>query len=559
MVFFSPIRRLRNTKRTIFKTKFDYAYLSLPSEFPLRNPPPQPFLQRLLFPISTFSLEYVENLIKNLKKSKIVKGLIVELPLQLSFSLGFIQQIQSILKSFQEKGKKLIFISKNYSIQSYFFASIADKVLLLPSGVLNTNGLFWSSLFMKNAIEKAGFQFEKVAVSGYKSAYDQFSLDNIAPEAKENIEWLLKDQMRILQQGIQEYRKMTPEDVVDLINKSPFVDSEALDKEYIDGLVRPEELSEYLSLDKRPAKIVYFSRTPKLLLIPKKRSYKKLIGIITVTGAIMDGESQQKPPSPVPIPLPLIPEEVAGDKTIVQIIRNVRRDPRFVGAILLVDSPGGSISASEEIRAALEKLAQTKPLVSYFNGVSASGGYYIATPAQWIVAQSSTITGSIGVLGAKLNFQALLKKLSITIATSQEGDRAHWSLPHEPFSDEERKSFQYIIDHTYDRFLEYVSNSRQGMSKDDVKKIAGGRVWTGSQALENGLIDQLGSLNDAYLKVCEIVDIHPNIPMVTVQAPKKPSIPPFPLKKKNQYIIEPYYDYIKPFLSTTLWMRDFSL
>ena len=409
---------------------------------------------------------------------------------------------------------------------------------------------------MKNVFERFGFQFEKVAVSGYKSAFDEFTRTEIAPEDEKNTRWLLKTQIQSFKQIISNNRHLNFETIEKLITNSPYLDSEAVEENIIDGIVRTEDLAEYLQTDSdNPIKIVFISKILGMLPISKSPSNKKIIALLPLTGLIVDGESR-KPP--FPIPLPIIDNEQIGDRTIVQAVRDIRKNTRIKGLILAVDSPGGSASASEEIRAALEKLSQIKPLIAYFTGVSASGGYYISTPANWIIAQPTTITGSIGVISGRINYQGLLNKYEINTAVNQEGERAHWGLPFEPFGVEERASAQKILDQTYNHFIDHVVKSRKNKSYEEIKEIAGGKVWTGSQALENGLVDQLGSLKDAYDKICSLTNVSIKTPLVTIYPSKSENYPPFKSTKQNfslNYLIN---NHISQLISTKYWMCDFT-
>ena len=184
MVLFSPVRRLRNLKRKIINRKFDYVYLYWPEEFVNRVPQPKPFLQRLIFPEVSFSIEEFEEQIKKFVKSSKGKGLILELPLNFFMPLGLINQLHIILQPLKDNNKEIIILSKMYDTRSYYFASIADKMLLVKGGYFDVRGSARSILFMKNGLTKLGIEFEKIAVSGFKSAFDNFSKTDIDPDAR---------------------------------------------------------------------------------------------------------------------------------------------------------------------------------------------------------------------------------------------------------------------------------------------------------------------------------------------------------------------------------------
>jgi protease-4 len=284
----------------------------------------------------------------------------------------------------------------------------------------------------------------------------------------------------------------------------------------------------------------------------------EVIAIIPVIGGIVDGVNSDSPlPLPVPIPLPLVDEQQTGDISIIQTIRNVLKDPTVVGTILFVDSPGGSVFASETIRSALMNLKKKMPLVAYFNSVSASGGYYISTPAQWIVSEPGAITGSIGVFNAKISMKGFIEKQQLNVETIKEGLRADWGNLYEPLSEEERNSSKELVDYHYQHFLSIVAENRN-KSVEEIKDFAGGRVYLGTQAIENGLVDELGSLNKAKEKVCELAKKKASkIPLITFHPPKKMIAPLF-VKNEKEFINKLVSKY-NPYLKSNYWFRDFSM
>lgn len=555
MVWLSPIRRLRNTKRTVFKKKFDYVYVEFPDHpQPNRRPKPLPFLARMILPTPRFSVEWFETWLTHYGKSKRGKGLVLELPPFVELSLGSMQQLRRSLLDFQATGKEVVFISKSYTTRSYALASMADKVLLLPTGWLDTRGYDRTVTFVRNGLDKLGLQFEKVAISGYKSAGDNFARSDMAPEARENLEWLAREEMLVLEGLVTKGRRLTGDQFTTLVNNSPMLDHQALELGYVDDLTRPEELPEYLGSEDKPARFLYFQKLSSALPIPKKTSRKRMVGLITVSGTIVDGESQTRP---VPFPdTPLMPNVQAGDKTVVQLARKVRKNPHYVGAILFVDSPGGSVTASEEMRAALQKLASVKPLVTYFNGVAASGGYYIATASPYIISEPGCVTGSIGVLNGRINWAKLMEDRQLTAVHITEGDHATWGSPDLPMNEDERLHLKKSVEHIYDRFLGYVADAR-GMTKEAVDRVAGGRVWLGTQALGHGLVDALGSLPDAMAKVCSLANVDPTkTPLVTVQPPSRPTYPPFGGEKN---LVGTYLAQARSLTHSQMWLLDPSL
>ncbi len=235
------------------------------------------------------------------------------------------------------------------------------------------------------------------------------------------------------------------------------------------------------------------------------------------------------------------------------LIRQVTIDKRVKAVVLHVNSPGGSASASESMWSAMRELVKKKPLVAYFSDVAASGGYYIAMNAQWIVAQPVTITGSIGILAGKLVTKEGLKKRGINRVYLRRGARADLWTDERPFTEEERKLIYNRINHMYQLFLKRVSACRN-MLTEELEPIAGGRVWTGRQALDLKLVDQLGNIQDAIKKAAELANLKPDSYRVVnfYQAPPRP--PELQITKENQLTnFEMIKNYVERFNRVKIW------
>jgi protease-4 len=244
------------------------------------------------------------------------------------------------------------------------------------------------------------------------------------------------------------------------------------------------------------------------------------VAVLPLTGMIMQGESAG-PPGGLPLPLPLLDEGRMGDLTVVRQARNLLRDEQAKAVVLWIDSGGGSAAASEAMAAALDELARDRPLVAYFNAVAASGGYYIATPARWIVAQPGTVTGSIGVVLAKAVTRGLFERLRANRIELTRGANAGLFSDGAPFTDAQRAIMRQGIEETYRLFVERVAASR-GLTPEAVDAVGGGRVWTGQQALERGLVDELGDLRAAVAKARALAGLPENAPAYLVQGPGQP-------------------------------------
>jgi protease-4 len=242
-----------------------------------------------------------------------------------------------------------------------------------------------------------------------------------------------------------------------------------------------------------------------------------------IEGLIIDGSSQQPPLEP-PIPIPFGFEKRAGDMSVTQVARRVLADRRAAALVVYVDSRGGSATASESMSASLRKVAEKKPVVIVMGPVAASGGYYVATPGKWIMAQPNTITGSIGVLYGKLAIGEMLKKIFINRDLISRGEAALFLDPEQTWSEAQYGKIWNSVNRIYSLFVERVADSRN-MSTEAVDTVGGGRVWTGRQALQHKLIDELGGLDNAIEKARELAGLREDA-AVRIYYPDKVPVPP---------------------------------
>lgn len=513
-------------------------------------PPEQPvrvsWLRARIEPPPPLSIAEFVHTLDRLGNDERTKGVILEIQTELPFATT--RSIMDHLANFQKQGKKVIAFATYYSLPTYWLASVSSQVTVQYQGYLWIRGLYSSQTFMGDFLKKYGFQLEKMAVSPYKSALDDFAQSDIAPEAKENREALFGSIFDSIVRDIASNRGLSDEHVRQAIDQAPLTPEQALERKLIDHKIAAEELPRLVAKSRKPARIRRFDQALQATFIPAKPSMKKVVAVIPVLGIIVDGKSREAPRG-VPIPFG---GKQAGDHTIVPLIRGALASSRVAAGILYIDSRGGSATASESIRLALEEFASRKPLVAYFSNVAASGGYDIATPAQYIVAQPQTITGSIGVLNAKFNFHGFLKKQQLKTAEFKFGERADWMAPTKPLGDEERRVLTELVFYTYEYFLESVAKSRK-LDKEYLREnLAGGRVWTGAQAVENGLVDELGNLQTAVKKARELANLKPDSGIVSFQPSKKPLVP---LSIKAPDLSE-YAMIFQSLSNTQIWMIE---
>ncbi len=505
---------LRNWRRRRFK-KLDYVMFSLPSKLPA-FPERRNWIQRRVLGDPPLSLMELEWTFERLGDDPRVKGVILYLR-GLEMSLADAQTLRDIILRLRERDKRVVCFAQNYSLLSYYVASAADDIILQEGGWLVIPGLYRNMTFIRDALEAVGLQADGVAISPYKSANDLLTRSDISPEVREQMNWLLDSQYSQIVGGIAKDRDVTPEAVHEMIDGALCMDADALEAGYVDVVCNEEKLAKTLGAEH----LVPWDKAVKVLIEKWRDKPEKYVVVLPVSGMMVEGESR-KPP--VDIPIPVLGEERMGSITVVQQVRNLMQDERAAAVVLYIDSGGGSAAASEAMASALDELAKDRPLVVYMNGVAASGGYYIATPAHWIVAQPGTITGSIGVLTLKLVNSEMLKKIRFNAVEFLRGANASMFSPSAPFTNEQRLQMQQAIRHSYKQFVGRVAYSRK-MKVDAVDAAGGGRVWTGEQAIGLDLVDQLGGLYEAVEKARRLADLPDESPVAVFKSKGRPLAP----------------------------------
>ena len=492
----------------------DYVMIKVPTSF-APVPKERNFVQRQVLGEPPMSLMELVSALDRIGDDPRPLGVILYFR-GLSASTADLQSIRDAILRLRDKGKRVLSYAPGYRTSEYYVASACDEILLPPGGMLETSGLFSQQVFLKDGLGAVGLQWDSVAISPYKGAADMLARSEPSPEGREQTNWLLDSVFDTIIDGIAATRKMKPDEVKYMIDGALHVADDALDKGYVDGVMNEEGLLDHLGV----TKITLWEEANGQILLPERDFSKKYIGVIYAGGAIVDGESAT-PPSDMPIPIPFVGGERLGDITLNQQVRNLMRDPQCGALVLYIDSGGGSATASESMAAALGEFAKARPLVAYMGGVAASGGYYIATPAHWIVAQAGTITGSIGVLMGKLVNSEMLKKLRFNAFSYLRGDNSDLIACDSAFTEAQREMIRRSVDNIYEQFIVRVAESR-GTSVDAIDAIGGGRVWTGAQALERGLVDELGDLQTAIDKARELAKLGSEAPAVLLREKGKP-------------------------------------
>lgn len=400
------------------------------------------------------------------------------------------QEIRKALSDFKSKDKKIYCYAQSLGNSSYCLATVADSLFMNPSGFLNLTGLYSEIPFLKGTLDKIGIEVEAERIGKYKSASEIFTEDSMSSGFREAHNAILDDLFHQFTSTIAKSRNMNITHLKDLIDKGPYTAKQAKDAALVDKLLYEDEVVERLKRGK--TKLISLRRYTLLkdYVYDWQPEPRNKIAIIYATGNIVSGKSSTGG---------LFPGNIMGSETIVKAIRSARKDKNIKAIIFRIDSGGGSGLASDVIWREVKKTTDgknRKPFIVSMSDVAGSGGYYIACAADVILADEGTITGSIGVIGGKFNFKSLYEKIGLRFETIEKGKHASMFSSTRPFTEEEREMLRKVIREFYEDFIKKVAEGR-GLSTSKVDSIGRGRIWTGVQAKEIGLIDEIGGLAEA--------------------------------------------------------------
>jgi protease-4 len=428
----------------------------------------------------------LEKTLKVAKRDKEIAGVLIKIGGS-RYGIGRLQEMRDAILDFRASGKKVIGYMTNCSTGNYLLASVCDRIVLHPSGEVRLIGLRSEISFYKGVLDKLGIRADLEHIGEYKSASDIFTRKEMSDAHREVQNAILDDLYDQLTQSIADKRSWTQDDVKRLIDQGPFTAKQALAHGIIDQLAYRDELKNIANdLTGKDCRLVKANQY--LGIIEYEHDWEvplPKIAIIEAEGMMMTGESFTDP---------FTGTKTMGSTTITRAIRNVRKDSSVKAVVLRIDSVGGLVIAADTIWRELIRLKDVKPLVVSMGDVAGSGGYYIAAPADVIVAEPGTITGSIGVVAGKYSFKGLYDKIGLHKEVLKRGKYADFYTDYGDYPPDEREIIQAQIKEIYEDFIGKVAEGR-GMTKEAVDQIAKGRIWTGKQAKEIGLVDELGGLN----------------------------------------------------------------
>ncbi|EKM7851742.1 signal peptide peptidase SppA [Salmonella enterica] len=447
------------------------------------------------------SLFDIVNAIRQAKDDRNITGIVLDLKNFTGADQPSMRYIGKALREFRDSGKPVFAVGENYSQGQYYLASFANKIWLSPQGQVDLHGFATNGLYYKTLLDKLKVSTHVFRVGTYKSAVEPFIRDGMSPAAREADSRWIGELWQNYLHTVSANRQISPQQlfpgaqaIIDgLTNAGGDTAKYALNHKLVDALASSADVEKALTkqfgwskTENNYRAISYYDYSLK-----KPADSGGTIAVIFANGAIMDGEET--------------PGNVGGDTTASQI-RDARLDPKVKAIVLRVNSPGGSVNASEVIRAELAAAkAAGKPVVVSMGGMAASGGYWISTPANYIVASPSTLTGSIGIFGVINTVENSLSSIGVHSDGVSTSPLAEISMT-KALSPEVQQMIQLSIEYGYKRFITLVAEARK-RTPEQIDKIAQGHVWTGEDAKANGLVDSLGDFDDAVAKAAELAKL----------------------------------------------------
>jgi protease IV len=456
----------------------------------------------------------VRGIVDALRKAKVdrrVSSVIIR-PTSAAALWGKVQEVRDAIADFRRSGKPIIAYLEYGGEQEFYLASACDKVFLMPTASLDLTGMASYELFLRGTLDKIGAYPDTLHIGEYKTASNTFTEHTFTPAHREMAESLNSDLYTQLIRGIADGRHKSEAEVRTLVDHGPFLPEDAVRAGLVDDVAYEDELDDKVKLGGGRGGFLSESEYRRVPLTSLGLNRGPRIAVIYATGVIASGESNYDSPS----------GQVLGAATLVENLRKARADSSVRAIVLRIDSPGGSAIASDVIWREVLLTRNTKPVIASMADIAGSGGYYIAMPAHAIVAEPATLTGSIGVVMLKFVIDGTLKKLGMNMEGVKTGRYADLYSPVRAFSPEERAKVQEQMQATYDTFVEKAAAGRN-TTPERIDAVAQGRVWTGAQAKQIGLVDELGGLERALAIAKQRAKLPPDSEVEVVVYPGKKS------------------------------------
>jgi len=484
---------------SVLHLRFENQIKDRPSNNPFENFDFNTFEDR-----TPLSLKSIIDNIEKAKQDDRIKGIYLDVP-SLKADMATTEEIRKALEDFKSDGKFIVSYSENYGQGEYYLASVSDEVLLNPAGELNFKGYSATLMFFKDALNRLEVDMQVIRHGKFKSAIEPFIRNDMSEANRKQYQELIDGVWNNRLQKISISRKLSTEELNKIADSLEIrIAEDALEHRLVDQLLYEDEVIDLLKEkaaaadeDLNLVRLNSFKKTKKAKSIERgqateKWNAKEKIAIVYAEGEIISGKSK---------------DGSMGSETVVEAIKEARKDERVKAIVLRINSPGGSALASDVMWRETQLAKQEKPLVVSMGNVAASGGYYLACGADYIFAESSTVTGSIGVFGLIPNLKPMLNN-KLGVHTDQVTTNAYSDglSSFRALKTKERESLREMIEHIYDDFTQKVADGR-GMEQSEVDSIGQGRVWNGLSAKRIGLVDEIGGLNSAIAKAVSLAEL----------------------------------------------------
>lgn len=477
---------------------------------------------------SSPSLVSLLGALREARESRSIRGVLLRVG-GMTFSRAEVQEIAAEVEALRRAGKKTIAFADAYSTDEYVLAAACDRIVGAPGGTVELVGLRAEVYFYKELFDKLGVEADLIRIGEYKSAVEPFTRTSLSPEAKRMFEGLLDNLYSQWVDVLAKGRRRRVEEVRAWFDGGPFTAEEARRAGLLDELLYPDELEAYLER----------FLEEEVNLVPalessSRRSYEGLGGLFRLWRELSSRgrrvRSRRDKLALVRVEGMIVPGKVsspwgegyASSGAVTKALEEAASDSTVKAIVLRVDSPGGSALASDLIWRAVRQASAKKPVVVSMGSVAASGGYYVASAGDYLLAEPATLTGSIGVFGGKLSLRGFYSRIGVRKEVISRGRNASLDDESRKYSESERARMTVLVDSTYRRFVRLVAEGRK-MSPEAVEAVAKGQVWTGAQAVRNGLVDELGGFRRAFEVAKEKAGYSKETPFELLEVPEPPS------------------------------------
>jgi protease IV len=485
--------------------------LNLEGDVPERLPAEIPIQLPIFQNQTPLSVEQVWDTFRRAAADPRIHGILFQ-PRGLNIGWAKMQEIHDEILQFKKSGKPIITYLHGPSAREYYLASATDKIFVSPEDSLDLKGLRVESMYFKDTLDKVGVKADVIHAGKYKDAGDILTQTSMSPETREVLNAILDQYYGDLIANIAQGRKKQPDAVRALLDDGPFVARDALAAGLIDALGYEDQAVAEMQTRLKQTGLKKISARAYLKAPLSATGGGRRIALVVGEGTITRGSGNES-----------ADEDSFTGAGFIKLLKQVENDSSIQGVILRIDSPGGDAVASDEILHETKNLSKKKPLVISMSDEAASGGYYVAVTGDPIVAYPNTLTGSIGVIFARFSLHGLYDKIGVNKQTLARGRYADIDSDYTPLSDANRQKITGQIDAFYRAFVSHVADGRK-KPFDQIEPLAQGRVWLGTQAKQNGLVDQLGGLDRAIEVLKQQAHMSPSERVTLVPYPGKRSV-----------------------------------